>query len=585
MSVVRVAVPVYRGKRRFHLLKGRPWSPVEHLLLQALANGPRSADKLAEQSTLPKRLVIEALIRLMRADWVAVTQSASGTIFHATADGKSKAQLDELPNFPQRLTRWMTFVIDRVTGATFRRAELSIFERHVIEERAKTEPIVWVTPSPKIVGAELSSIFSALLDDDEMVVDVDPAGDRLVERYALILVRNGSPEKIPKSAVELEAVAKAAAAEHQVSSGDCQRSTLSSTYEPKQIESSAPKTKQIAFQSGDVVLGGEAHKTALVNAIKRARDWVIIHSTFISESSMEFVLPLLKDAARRGVKTDLLWGQNEDKPDIAKTMKLVSALREDLQSTGFDIFITLHPFSTNSHSKIIVSDDGQTGRFSAIVGSCNWLWSGFESFEASVRLRDSEMVADVTDVLVELSRGSNGLWKPLSTGLATLARNVRRQPLISGSRAEACIVLGAQHGHFVRVARDTAQRRILVTSHRLSNVANQSVIIPAIAAATSKSNVKAQVYFNRTSGPMTGGAAAELTIQSGKSGVTIRPVRDPRLHAKILAWDDDEILITSQNWLSSDPSLDNSLNEVGVYIKGTRIADNAIQTFLNARRS
>jgi cardiolipin synthase len=62
----------------------------------------RVAPTNSEQSKLPKRLVIEALIRLMRADRVAVTQSSSGTIFHANSDGKSKAQFDELPNFPQR---------------------------------------------------------------------------------------------------------------------------------------------------------------------------------------------------------------------------------------------------------------------------------------------------------------------------------------------------------------------------------------------------------------------------------------------------------------------------------------------------
>ncbi|MEQ9065490.1 MAG: hypothetical protein RLO18_02140, partial [Gimesia chilikensis] len=150
MSVVHVAVPVFRGKRRFHLLKGRPWSPVEHLMLQALANEPRTADTLALQSSLPKRLVIEALIRLMRADWVEVSLQASGTIFRATADGKTKAFLEELPNVPRPITRWMTFVIDRVTGTTFRRGELSIFEKHVVEERSLAENIVWVKPSTAV---------------------------------------------------------------------------------------------------------------------------------------------------------------------------------------------------------------------------------------------------------------------------------------------------------------------------------------------------------------------------------------------------------------------------------------------------
>jgi hypothetical protein len=42
MSTVRVAIPVFFGKRKFYLDKGRSWSVVEHLILAALnraANG------------------------------------------------------------------------------------------------------------------------------------------------------------------------------------------------------------------------------------------------------------------------------------------------------------------------------------------------------------------------------------------------------------------------------------------------------------------------------------------------------------------------------------------------------------------
>ena len=50
------------------------------------------------------------------------------------------------------------------------------------------------------------------------------------------------------------------------------------------------------------------------------------------------------------------------------------------------------------------------------------------------------------------------------------------------------------------------------------------------------------------------------------------------------AWDDDFAVITSQNWLSADPGHNSPLQEVGVFLKGARIADNVITAFLNARR-
>lgn len=77
MSVVRVAIPLLKGKRKFYLEKGRPWSLAEHVLLAALANKPRTVGELAIAGDVPQRLVLEALIRLMRAGWVSLQQQPS----------------------------------------------------------------------------------------------------------------------------------------------------------------------------------------------------------------------------------------------------------------------------------------------------------------------------------------------------------------------------------------------------------------------------------------------------------------------------------------------------------------------------
>ena len=48
MSVVEVAVPVTRVRTRLTMLKGRPWSVVEHLILSALE---RRSMRIAELAT------------------------------------------------------------------------------------------------------------------------------------------------------------------------------------------------------------------------------------------------------------------------------------------------------------------------------------------------------------------------------------------------------------------------------------------------------------------------------------------------------------------------------------------------------
>lgn len=584
MSVVRVAVPVFRGKRRFHLLKGRPWSPIEHLILQALVNSPRTAAALATESGLPRRLVIEVLIRLMRADWVELSFQATETLFQATTAGRDKANLDELPSVQRALTRWMTFVIDRVTGMTFRGRELQIFEKHIVQQRAEKERIVWLAASSAVFQEEPRAIFSALLDEDETIVDVDAAGDRLADRVALVLVRNGKVEGLPRSAGDLETAVLDAASKASSISSLSETPPIKPPVAARRIDEVTPMPRPISFQSSDVILGGDAHESAFVNLMKRARHRVIIHSTFVSQSSLDFAVPLIVDAARRGVHIDVFWGQNEDKPEVQATRELLAAAREKFYDLSLGNLVTIHSFSTNSHAKILIADDGHLGRDIAIVGSCNWLYSGFKSFEASIRLRDPEVVADVLDIVADLSRGRDGLWKPITVKLSTLAREIRGRSRLAGARAEGCLVLGAQHGHFVRQARDSAQKRIFVSSHRLGLAARQAIIIPAVAAARDRRGVQAQVFFGRPTGNMTGDMAAGMTLDVGKEGVQIRSVYEPRLHAKILAWDDDAAVITSQNWLSSDPAESSLLQEIGVYIRASRIADNLITTFLNTRQ-
>jgi len=41
-------------------------------------------------------------------------------------------------------------------------------------------------------------------------------------------------------------------------------------------------------------------------------------------------------------------------------------------------------------------------------------------------------------------------------------------------------------------------------------------------------------------------------------------VRDPRLHAKLLAWDEDALVVTSQNWMSRDPGFSKYSQQLGV---------------------
>ena len=101
-------------------------------------------------------------------------------------------------------------------------------------------------------------------------------------------------------------------------------------------------------------------------------------------------------------------------------------------------------------------------------------------------------------------------------------------------------------------------------------------------SAVSANKITASAYYGRTTGPLSGMAGADLIREFAKDGVTIRPVHRPRLHAKVLGWDDDALAISSVNWLSADPSERVPFSEIGVLVEAPKIADNFFRIFDNA---
>lgn len=422
MSVVRVAIPLLKGKRRFFIAKGRPWSLIEHLFLAALVEHPHSVNELAAEANVPRRLVLEALIRLMRAGWVAVTQDTNGVTFNATSSGQSVVDDEELPQVSKSTSRWMNFLVDKITGTVYRSRELPFLERHVVEQRATRERLVWLAAQDPLPTDGTAGILAALFDEDEKFLGVETYGDRLVDRYAVVSVRNGVVEGLPPRAPrELkEAVLEAAQKAPPNPVGD-QSPFVSPPPLPPAADRSPFEPIDGYFNPNDLILGGTAHKDELEQTLRRAKTRIILHSTFISEEQFTVVQPLIYDAAKRGVLIDILWGENEEKQELKTTRKTVILLRERVNAAGLSSHLRIHPFSTRSHSKILIADDGRTGKLSAMVGSCNWLSSSFESYEASIRFSDPNVVAAILEQVAELTLGSDGHWTELTGDILRLA--------------------------------------------------------------------------------------------------------------------------------------------------------------------
>jgi cardiolipin synthase len=100
----------------------------------------------------------------------------------------------------------------------------------------------------------------------------------------------------------------------------------------------------------------------------------------------------------------------------SSTRRAAAQIQEDLDELLLGEAVKVHQFSTNSHAKIIVADDGSPNSHFAVLGSCNWLSSGFQSFEASARIRDPALCAEIVDQIAEMSC-SDGHWTALTSGI------------------------------------------------------------------------------------------------------------------------------------------------------------------------
>jgi phosphatidylserine/phosphatidylglycerophosphate/cardiolipin synthase-like enzyme len=588
MRTVHVVFPVLRGTRRFIIEKGRRWSVIEHLLLDAICHEPASAVDLAIKSKLPRRVVVEAFIRLMRAGWAEIVTTPKGPMFRATHAGLARAKYDQLPAATITEPRWRGFAIEQVTGGVFRSRELDL-RHHTRLPVATDDHLVVQLPGSSLHSmGELGEVFSAIEGEDELIVGVDSGAERLIERHAVVTVRDSAIEGLPSRASHalrflILQKAKEALDAARAARTDPGKAALSPVLVDTPDPAEPSNQYDGLYDADDLIVDADAHAQVLERVIKGASERLLIHSTFVSDARAQAILPSLLQAAGRGVKIDVLWGQDDIGTSTNSSRFAAGKLQAAIAEAGRTDLISIHPFSTNSHAKIIVADN-QKGNWSALVGSCNWLASDFKSFEASMRLRDPAMVGDLVRKVAGLSQGRPGVWNELAIELTVLGRRIRELPRPSGRRVPMRLLFGAEHAGLVLEARDRARQRIFALSHRIGIAAQPVALLPTLSAVKAN-GVDATFYYGRTTGPLSGVAGADLAREFAREGLAILPVHRPRLHAKVLGWDDDIIAVSSLNWLSADPAESTPYREIGVLVEAPKIADNFIRRFELAKAS
>jgi hypothetical protein len=137
------------------------------------------------------------------------------------------------------------------------------------------------------------------------------------------------------------------------------------------------------------------------------------------------------------------------------------------------------------------------------------------------------------------------------------------------------LLLGHQHESTIRAASKDAQYEFTIATNRLGSTARPGAIMLAEVAASHQ--CRATVFYDRPSGPVKDHHTDQLTEEAARNGVRLVQARGkPGLHGKFVAWDCDDLLVTSLNWGSAVGDADFEYGEVGVHIKASNIADLAV---------
>ncbi|WP_050991071.1 phospholipase D-like domain-containing protein [Bradyrhizobium genomosp. I (2014)] len=552
-------VPVYRMSVSYLYSFGRRWSILEHMLLIESVAAKRSASDLAAMANVPHRLVVEALINLLRANWIEVRSDNGKVYFAATPAGQRHAKEESLPERLQNDIRWDSVCVERLTGHWMRSDDLDLVHEKDLPIDAIRLDALLHTFEPN--DASLRDLFR--LNLNESLVPTAPQFRGLSLLYARV-------------GIAFNEVQTGLAANSPLG---LRQTLVKASAEIKDDDNVSPSTKLNIVQEGakddlsadDIIVGGPAHLRLLREILDRSKSAVVIHSCFLSSETLRALLPDLERAARRRVRVELLWGLHVDPeaPQPPKKFSDATDVLAELPPAG-RARIHLSPLSSGSHAKVVIYDDRDTGRWTTVIGSCNFLSSEFDWMEISLRTRSALFTSKVLGRLLSNQLPAVGNWsgtaRRLNSIWSELKQIVRTQP--EAGKYSISLVSDYDHYACVTLARDRAVKDIEIACDLYGLSAETSVLVSMETAASRGVDVKLE--YARPSKFLLEEGQEPMPSELNRRGIKLMRVQD--MHGKYLGWDNDNLVISSFNWLATSADVKRSRGaEMGAFIEGPEI--------------
>jgi hypothetical protein len=323
-----VLLPVSRFRVPYDLARGKPYSRLEHMVLNAVADGGATLRALADAFRVHDRLLVEAVVTLVNAGWVAVRGGPQAS-FVLTSAGHAAVSGDREPvSVTVETARPGVVVMERHSGQVARQSDARPYRREDLAE-------VWAT-APRIA----TRIVRDSVDEAQV--------QKLLHRDAGEWIRRiGHIEEISRDAhwlpleVDVDArqvvglpppwrralagPALAAAAAVAAATGVERPAPAAPGRPPSQArrrfvgvtdDDRAQRTSTtMLLTSDDVLRGASAHMEALAQALESARTSVALVVPHLDEpEAFEALAAGCAAAVGRGVRVDLLVGSTDGDP-------------------------------------------------------------------------------------------------------------------------------------------------------------------------------------------------------------------------------------------------------------------------------
>ena len=590
-----VLVPLSRFRIEYEVAAGRPFSQFERLILRAIKEGASELSELRTTFQVHPRLLIEGLVTLTHAGWLAVGGPGHEG-FVLTSGGHEAAASEEPPSTTEVTARQASVVMERISGALIANNEVRFASKKELGD-------VWdqaVRLAPKVTGNQLDEgqvqhllprrqgewlrwigpIDMLTKGANWLPVDVDIHTGNVVGlpdswaprlQTSIIMRAIEAAEAKPAVAMDRLVVAR----QHVERPADLagQRRKTAGLLSPVSMRPSIVSDEDFCFTATQ-------HESLLLAAMTEAQSSIFIASSDPSIEKLERLRGGIEAAVKRGVNVDLLFGEiGEPAQELRAVADWSGKMAYEVRQEGAG-GLRFSRESSSFHGNLLLWD-GASG-WSASVGSYKWLAKSEDreepSFPRDVSIRISEPGS-----VASLARCAVGFWSAVDTetlsstadrwrGVAAELDMIASAEVAHESNASICRLIDGEHETLIDEWKSAAQSRVFVASRELESV---SEVLGAEQSGDTLEAVNIDIVYGSTERSQDWIADARRRVE--ETDGSLKQVDN--FHGEVLI-KDESACITSYSILGASRGVGSRVRrELGIVIEGREVVQSLWRKF------